>query len=151
MKNLAIGCGVVAILGVLVIGMAGAWLLRELPVLNASITSEPIVQLDEEFTLTVNAANAEEAPIVLDSIDIDDTFLDGFQVVDVQPAPSDTSHFMGMRSWYFERSVAPGDTLQVQFTLRAVQEGHFSGDVGVCNPNQDVSTVVADVMVRKSR
>lgn len=93
--------------------------------------------------------NSYDKPVTLDSVDVDDAFLAGFQVVTVVPEPSDTSHLsLGhQRTWAFGKVVPPKETLSVTFTLRAIAEGHFSGDVDVCNPSQDFKTVLADVVV----
>ena len=53
------------------------------------------------------------------------------------------------RSWDFESVIQPGDSLSVTFQLKPVTEGRFSGDVDVCNPNQDFRTLFADVVVKK--
>jgi hypothetical protein len=70
----------------------------------------------------------------------------------VKPEPDDTSDipFLDQRSWAFGRSIAAGERLEVTFSLRPIEPGHFTGDVDVCNPNQDFSTVYADVVVRES-
>jgi len=56
--------------------------------------------------------------------------------------------FVDMRSWMFNKSLAPGETQTFTFTLKPVLVGHFSGDVDVCNSNQDFVTLLADVVVR---
>ena len=40
--------------------------------------------------------------------------------------------------------VQPGETRSVTFQLRPVAEGRYSGDVDVCNPNQDFQTLLVD-------
>lgn len=148
MKKIAIGCASVAILTMAIVVALGVWLFRELPVLSASLSIPSTAQLDSELTLTVTATNPHQDTIVLDSIDIDDAFLEGFQIIEIQPAPEGTMHIFGMRSWEFGLAVSPGDSQDIQFKLKAVKEGHFSGDVDVCNPNQDFVTLLADTVVR---
>ena len=149
MKNLAIGCLGVALIAVLAISAVGIWLFRELPVLDASLSAPSVVQLDSTFTVVVTTTNNHNEAIVLDSIDIQDSFLEGFQVIEVQPEPADTTHIFNFRSWDFGSAVSPGESQEIRFTMKAVQEGHFSGDVDVCNPNQDFTTMIADVVVRQ--
>ena len=148
MKKIAIGCAGLALVAVLMIVCVVVWLSTELPVLDASLSAPSTAQLDSTLTLVVTATNNHTKAIVLDSIDIQDSFLDGFQVIDVNPEPADTTHIFGMRSWDFGSAVPPGDSQVIRFTMKAIQEGHFSGDVDVCNPNQDYTTVIADVVVR---
>ena len=147
-KNLAIGCGVFAVIGCCLLCGGVFWFLREEPILDSTLSMPAVVSIDSEFEMVVTATNREQVPIVLDSIDIYDSFLDGVQVVNIDPEPSDTMHLFFMRSWEFGNELAPGESLEVRFTFLAVKEGHFSGDVDVCNPNQDFSTEIADVVVR---
>ena len=149
MKKFAmIGCGGIAILMMVFVAAISVWLFRELPVLSASISAPSMVQLDSELTLVVTATNPHQKAIVLDSIDIADSFLEGFQIVDVEPKPTSTGQIIGMRTWAFGFPVEPGASREISFKMKAVQEGHFSGDVDVCNPTQDFTTVIADVVVR---
>lgn len=151
MKQLIIGCGIASILVVL----AGAALIyyvfvRELPVLDATLDAPHSVTLDSEFEIVVTATNPHAESVTLDSIDIQQTFLDGFQVVGVTPEPVDTMNVFGMiRTWEFGIPVAPGDSTEIRFEFRAVEEGRFSGDLDVCNPNQDWKTLVPDIVVKR--
>jgi hypothetical protein len=150
MKKALIGCLCVAAVVVAALALGTwLWLFRELPVLSATLAVPSEAKLDGTVVMVVTTTNAHEKAVTLDSVDIDDAFLDGFQVVKVEPTPTDTMHILGQRSWSFDQAVEPGGTLEVRFELKAVQEGHFSGDVDVCNPNQDFTTLVADVVVRK--
>ena len=152
MKKVVIGCLGAAVLFVVVVVVVGvvAWsfLFRELPVLDATISVPAQAALDSTVTLVVATTNAHKQAVMLDSIDIDDSFLTGFQVVSIDPQPTETAHMplLNQRSWSFAK---PGGSFSVTFTLRAVVEGHFSGDVDICNPNQDFNTLLADVVVRK--
>ncbi len=150
MKKILIGClGAAALFAILTAGAVWYWFFRDLPNLEASLSLPQTVELDASVTMLVTTTNTHKTAVTLDSIDIDDSFLKGFQVGRITPKPRDTSHFFGQRSWDFGRTVAPGESLEIEFTLKAIQEGHFSGDLDVCNPNQDFTTQVADVVVRK--
>jgi|GEM_PF-1767834 len=150
MKKNVIGCLGGAVLFVVIFAVVvGVWLSLEFPVLNASLSVPTQASRDATIAMVITATNDHDKPITLDSVDIDDSFLEGFQVISIHPEPTDTMKIFGQRSWFFERSVDPGESLEVRFELKAVMEGHFSGDVHVCNPNQDVKTLIADVVVRK--
>jgi hypothetical protein len=149
MKKVAIGClGITAICAIL-FGAFVFWVLRELPVLDATMSAPTTVELDSTMTIDVTMTNPHKEAVVLDSIDIDETFLSGFQIIDVQPKPTETMSFLGTRTWEYARSVAPGKTLEVHFTLKAIQEGHFVGEIYVYNPNLDSTTMFADVVIKK--
>ena len=125
------------------------WCFLEFPALEGSISSPEVVGLDETFSMVITATNTTEKKITLDSIDFEDSFLEGFEVVATQPKPKDTLSILGIRSWEFGTSVGPGESVDVEFTLKAVELGHFYGDVDICNPNQDFFTLIADVEVRE--
>lgn len=99
----------------------------------------------------MTTTNPHKRPVILDSIDVSESFLAGFQVVSVDPQPTGTVHIpvFDQRSWSFGISVAPGDTLSATFRLEPVEPGHFSGDIDVCNPNQDFTTLFVDVVVKE--
>lgn len=124
------------------------WVFTELPLLTATITSPDIVQHNEEFNLTIQTMNPHDGDVELDSIDLSTEFLEGFKVLHVDPKPKETFKIFGMRTYVFERKVAPGEELFVTFKLKGVMKGHFNGDVDVCNPNQDFQTLVADITVQ---
>lgn len=149
MKRLIIGClGATAFL-VAVAGFALWFLLfRELPVLDTTLSLPSEVAMGSTVSMVITATNPHKVTVILDSVDMDDSFLAGFQVVNIVPEPTDTMHvpLINQRSWSFEKQVAPGESISVAFVLKPVMEGHFSGEVDVCNPNQDFTTVYADVI-----
>ena len=152
MKKTLFGC-LGAALVILVIGGVMIWfsLFRELPLLDATLSLHNEVEVESTVSMVITATNSHTKAITLDSIDVGDSFLAGFQVISVDPRPTDTTHMpiVNQRSWDFGVEIQPGDSLAITFQLRAVTEGHFSGDVDVCNPNQDFRTLLADVVVRK--
>ncbi|MHC4248606.1 MAG: hypothetical protein ACYS9X_05700 [Planctomycetota bacterium] len=147
-----LGCLGAALLAA-VVGVVLIWfcLFRELPKLDAKLSLPSEATLESTMTMVVTANNPHQEPVTLDSIDIDDSFLAGFQVVSIDPEPTDTASvpIVDQRSWTFGKAIPPGESHSVTFHLRPVSEGHFSGDVDVCNPNQDFKTLLADVVVKK--
>ena len=103
--------------------------------------------MGEEFDLVMKTRNLHMDPIRLDSIDVDFAFLEGFEVISITPTPEEPMDIFGQRSWAFTDTVAAGDSLDVVFTLKAVREGHYVGDIDVCNPNQDFTTVIPNIDV----
>ena len=150
MNKYLVGClGVSFVVGISLLGAVAFFLLSEFPVLDASLSVPPEASLGATITMVVTTTNTHTKAIKLDSIDVGDTFLEGFRVLSVDPEPSDTMRVFGMRTWFFGERVEPGDSLDVRFALEAVMEGHFSGDVDVCNPTQDFTTLIADVVIRE--
>jgi uncharacterized protein (DUF58 family) len=153
MKKILLGClGVALLTAVLGAGLVLYWLLRERPVLESTLSLPTEVELDATVPMVITTTNGHSTPVTLDSIDVDDSFLAGFQVIRIEPEPEGTLHvpFLNQRSWAFATVVQPGDSLTVTFHLKPVAEGHFSGDIDVCNPSQDFETLLADVVVRRT-
>ncbi|MGI9470213.1 MAG: hypothetical protein ACR2NZ_01690 [Rubripirellula sp.] len=139
-------CG--SIFTVVVGGLAAfVFLIHELPNVTSSMTCAPSAEVGEPVELSVTATNDHDEALVLNAIDIDEAFLEGFQVTSVDPEPIEESRSFGMRRWTFGRDVEPGETVEVTFTMNAAIPGHYVGDVDVCNPNEDFTTHVADVVV----
>lgn len=140
-------------LGLSAVGFAAAlalgWYSWPLPVLDSQLRSPNSVTFGKQFELTVLTDNPTQYPIVLDSIDIDAEFLEGFEVIQVHPAPTDVMDIPGQRSWAFDRAVGPGRKLAVTFKLEAIRVGDFRGAIDVCNPNQDFTTATPAIQVTR--
>lgn len=134
----------------IVITSASWYFIREKPILDSTLSVPSETGLENTITLTITSTNNHSDPILLDSIDISDSLIDGFQVLSVDPQPIDTMHLplFNMRSWEFSKSVPPGESIVVNFELKSVRKGRFTGDVDVCNDNQDFQTLYADIIVK---
>ncbi len=150
MKAFALGCLALLLAAVLLLG-ACVWyvFLREEPRLEARLAAPPTVVSGEPFDLAVVAVNPNRGPVTLDSIDIDDAFLEGFQVLGVDPHARSTRHvpLLEQRTWAFGFPVAPGGERTVTYRLRPVRAGRFAGSIDVCNPAQDFVSLYADIIV----
>ena len=90
------------------------------PKLTAAINLPDEVVVGEEFELLVEITNPHDKPVVLGSVDLESSFIRGFEVVSVAPnAVEDTDYFSYQR-WNFSKSIEPGGSLTVKFRLRAV-------------------------------
>lgn len=151
MKKVLIGCLVVLLIAlVLVVFLFWLVFIRELPKLEAALSLPGEVTLGSTVDMVVTASNEQKLPVILDSIDIDESLFRGFQVVRIEPEPKDTFRvpILNQRGWSFGKEIQPGESISVTFQLKAVTEGRFSGDVDVCNPSQDFKTLLADVIVK---
>lgn len=151
MKGVLIGCSIFGLVLVTAAGI-GIWffLFRVQPMADASLAIPPSAEIDQTIEMVVTTHNPHAESVIVDSIDISDSFLEGFQVTTVDPAENETMDvpFVDQRAWMFSHTLAPGETKTFTFTLNPVLVGHYSGDVDVCNPNQDFNTLLADVVVR---
>jgi hypothetical protein len=148
-KRVLIGC--LALLALLAVaGVAGVlWILREGPQLASRVEVPAQVAAGESFTLSLVVSNPHPDPVTLDSVDVDESLLAGFQVLAVEPEPTHTDAipFLEQRTWSFGRELPAAGELEVRFELRAVEAGRFSGNVEVCNPEQDCPGQFVDLVV----
>jgi hypothetical protein len=112
-----------------------AILSRDEPSLSPEVEMPGQVRIGEEFELRVVSQNPHETEVQLHSIDIDDAFLAAFDIMSIDPLPTDSMSlmFMDQYSYFFERDVPPGDSLVVTFTLLALEAGTHIGRLEVCN------------------
>jgi hypothetical protein len=152
MKKIIIGClGAIVLVAVVLVVVVCFWVFHKSPLLDATMTVPLEAELESPVKMVITVTNTNNTPVTLDSIDVSDSFLSGFQVVTIDPKATDTTHvpILKQRSWDFGKPISPGRSLSVTFELKPVKEGRFSGDVDVCNPNLDSTTVLADVVVKK--
>lgn len=123
---------------------------RMSPRLDAALSAPQEVRLNSTVTMIVTATNTHEKPVTLDSIDISDAFLEGFQILDIQPRPAETSHIplCKMQSWEFGRTLDPAQSMTVTFRLKPAARGHFTGDIDITNPAHNSKTLYADIVVK---
>ena len=146
-NKILVSLGVFGAAFVLVAVIGIAQILIEEPTLDVRLRCPESVSVGEKFDLVLEIRNLHSEAIRLDSIDMDLDFLSGFDVVSINPTASDPMDILWCRSWEFRNSVSPGETLNVTFTLTALKQGHYVGDVDVCNPNQDFTTVIPNMDV----
>ena len=115
--------------------------------LEASVVVPSSVTFGETVTMVVAAENQNSRPVTLGSIDIWNSFLEGFQVVSVNPEPEKRYDHHEYRRWGYGIAVEPGASIEIKFELNAVKEGHFAGDIDVCNADYYYNTAVAEIFV----
>ena len=150
MRKVVVGCLVVFVLASLVGAVACWYVLRKRPQLGATLELPPIARAGQTISLVARLDNPHDRPVTLDSVDIAESFLEGFQVLRVEPRPTDTMRvpLVNQRSWSFGQAVPAGGKMAVTFTLRCLRAGHFTGTVDTCNPSQDCTSLFGDVDVQ---
>lgn len=95
-----------------------------------TITSPPRVKVGETVTITVNLVNSGTDRVGLASLDIDDAFGSGLDLVSVDPKPA-TSDFdvdTNITEHAFVPSLNIDKARTVTFTFKAVKPGTYTGD-----------------------
>jgi hypothetical protein len=109
------------------------------PSLVSTVYAPEKVQVGEPFAMRIVSYNPHAEEVQLHSIDIDESFIDAFEVLAIEPRPTDSTRIplLDQKSWFFERDVQPGDSLEVTFTLSPLQMGVPVGNVEICNTAVD--------------
>lgn len=130
----AIGCGALALLGVLGAVALFQWLPESPEEVEVRVAPPVEVGLGDAFDLEVVVRNLADRPRRLDSIDVSDAYLEGLAVERTDPPSSGSFHVpvVDMRSFSFGRAIPARGTETVRFSIKAVHEGDFSGDLDVC-------------------
>lgn len=151
MRKVLLGCLVLFVVGSLAGGAACWYVLRKRPQLGATLDLPPTARAGQTISLVARLDNPHDRPVTLDSVDIAESFLEGFQVLRVEPRPTDTMRvpIVNQRSWTFGQAVPAGGTMTVTFSLRCLRAGHFTGTVDACNPSQDCTSLFGDVEVQE--
>jgi hypothetical protein len=92
------------------------------PSLVSTVYAPEKVQVGEPFAMRIVSYNPHAEEVQLHSIDIDESFIDAFEVLAIEPRPTDST-----------RIPRPGDSLEVTFTLSPLQAGVPVGNVDICN------------------
>jgi hypothetical protein len=101
---------------------------------RADVEVPSSVALGESFLIRVTVENLSAETVVLDSIDVGEGYLVGIDIVEAEPAFSESFPlpFGGVDSYAFEHDIPARQTLIVRLTAHAVMAGEFSAPVDVC-------------------
>jgi hypothetical protein len=141
--------GIAAGIVVTFLGFVAYGLLYTGPQLSLRVNAPESVAAGEPFQIELQLTNPHPEAITLDSVDIDESVFEIFEVTSVTPAPSEESPLsvLGQRSWVFDRIVHPGGSETVVFELQAPSPGTFQVPLQVCNGYQDCSGTPISVRV----
>lgn len=139
---IAVGCLaiIICVVGVFLFGFGGlVWLgLRSPDNVNISIDAPVSANVGDDVEILISVTNTSSASLELSSIDFSMNFLNGFTITNVDPPYSDIGQYDALgggetfQTYYFYRTIAPGDTLILTFGGTAVLQGDFSGTIDVC-------------------
>jgi len=112
----------------------GLFACSEIENVDVFIDSPTIVQLDDDFEITMKLVNTANKSQKLVSIDISDKYLKGVIVAKTAPEYKESTHIPidNSMSYIFRHSLPPGDTVTVTLYCKAVDTGDFSGSFDFC-------------------
>ena len=123
--------------------------LEEGPLMDTDIAIPETATLGEPFFIDLSFSNQNDVAATLDSVDIGEELLVGLKIQKVTPSPSTTYEMLAMKTYEFGIEYQPGETGLVRFTVMPLKEGTFSGDIDLCNPEQDYHSFRREVTVAK--
>lgn len=151
------GCLVVLICigGVFVSGFAGLYWLgsQTAEEVTVQVNVPASAQVGKPFEFSIAVTNISAETVELTSIDFSMNFLRGIIVDRSIPSYTETDQYDGLGgetylTYYFNQSIAPGETLLILFSGTAVSPGSFSGDVDVCiNSDFNCATNIARTFI----
>jgi hypothetical protein len=153
------GCLVVlvCIIGAIVLGFGGLYWLGSQSPENVTVQVEipSQAQVGDPFEFDITVTNSGPESVQLFSTAISMNFLNGIIIDRTNPQFTETNQYDALGggetfiNYYFSQSIAPGETLKVVFSGKAVSTGVFSGNMDVCiNSDFNCITNVARTVIK---
>lgn len=93
------------------------------------------VKQGETFELVLHLSNTGSQPFTVGDIDLDQamggSILDGAIVLNTDPPMERDYSIPGIKTFHYDRPIAPGATNTVRFILQATSQGEFGGSIGI--------------------
>jgi kynurenine formamidase len=101
---------------------------------RASVDAPSSVVQGESFVIRISVENLTGEAMVLDSVDVAEGYLAGIDVLEADPAYSESFSlpFGGVQSYAFDQEVPAEQTLIDRLTAQGKTTGEFSGAIDVC-------------------
>lgn len=102
---------------------------------SIDLVAPETVAVGDVFDVTLEVTNHGDEVHVIDSIDIANDVLDGFEVFSVDPEPAgelSLEPFLDQYSYTMELDVEANGSQTVTFSLGALEEGSYDGSFDVC-------------------
>lgn len=90
------------------------------------------VERGSEFVISVRIQNTSEEEMLLDSIDVSETYLEGVSIARTDPPYRDSIHILGYTSYDFRRPISVGGRLEIELQALALQAGDYRGEMDIC-------------------
>ena len=154
-KIIALGCGIAALIGTVVILAVVLFFVhvsKDVEGIAVAVDGPTEVTVGQTFELEVTVTNERPKKVLrLSDIDLAEDYLAGFTVSSISPKPKSNMHVPidNSRSFTFGVQVPPRTAKSFKFTLRAEKEGIFRGDVDVCEGARSTTGMAQTVVKEK--
>jgi len=133
----SIGCAV--LIALLVIGAAILYFnlgraARNAEKVGVIVNAPTLVGIGGAFDLDIIISNQSREPMTLIGVALPAGYLRGFRIEGMEPPPqepNESSAGSDARVFRYEQPLEPGASFQVRYRLLPIQEGDFSGKVGI--------------------
>lgn len=101
---------------------------------EVSVDAPANVPLNERFEIIITIENITDEEQTLDSIDIEDSYLEGLSVELSEPPFSSTEPIplVAYQTYTMQHRIPAGSTVEVRFLMVGEMEGKYGGDIDVC-------------------
>jgi hypothetical protein len=143
-----LGCGALSVAAVLSFVMAGLglliWIVGEPEQINLSVDVPVSVGKGESFAIEITVEDLSGESRLVHSIDIDDSYLEGLEVVRTEPPFTELLRVesLGFRSYYFEKVIEPNSAGTILIALQGLEAGDYTGEIDVCIDSSGSCTTV---------
>jgi hypothetical protein len=118
------------------------------PPFAVSIEAPSEAVIGQPVNLKMKVINPTDQNLELGSIDVYDSLLKGFEIVGIDPAPVDRDSAFGFQTFYYSRTLSPGESWEMTLGLKPVKEGVWTGEVDFCTPGEKFVTSSVTIRVK---
>lgn len=90
------------------------------------------VERGSEFVISVRIHNTSGEEMLLDSVDVAQTYLEGVTIAQTEPPYRDSIQIFGYTSYDFRRPIPVGGNLELELQALALQAGDYRGEIDIC-------------------
>jgi len=133
--GIAAGCGAVIVCVVAALIIGGFWFgssIKEPTDVTVDVNIPLQIRKGQGFIIFVTINETSGKAQELDSIDIEDAYLEGIAVERTDPAFRESYSIFGYQSYDFMREIPANGELVVRFYSFALRTGDFSGEMDIC-------------------
>lgn len=128
--------------------LAYRFFLNDPPPFSVTIDAPPETSVGETITLNLQVSNPTDEQLQLGSIDLYDSLLAGFTIVKIHPEPTEREHTFDFSTFYYSKSLNPGEAFSITLDLEATKPGIWTGDVDFCTPSEEFVSSSVTLRVR---
>lgn len=99
--------------------------------IEVSISVPENLSSQDSFEVVYTIENLDSKERVLDSVDVEELFFEEVQLVSISEKTADQYSVFGFNTFEFQKVIQPQESLDIIFTLRAMEGIHYS-ETDIC-------------------